>query len=41
MTQLDHIMYACPDLQAGIDEIYALTGNACPAALSYPESWYP
>jgi hypothetical protein len=26
MTQLDHIMYACPDLQAGIDEIYALTG---------------
>ena len=26
MTQLDHIMYACPDLQTGIDEIYALTG---------------
>ena len=26
MAQLDHIMYACPDLQAGIDEIYALTG---------------
>ncbi len=26
MAQLDHIMYACPDLQAGIDEIYELTG---------------
>lgn len=26
MTQLDHLMYACPDLQTGIDEIYALTG---------------
>ena len=26
MAQLDHIMYACPDLQTGIDEIYALTG---------------
>ena len=26
MTQLDHIIYACPDLQTGIDEIYALTG---------------
>ena len=26
MTQLDHIMFACADLQAGIDEIYELTG---------------
>ncbi len=26
MAQLDHIMYACPDLQAGIDEVYQLTG---------------
>ena len=26
MTQLDHIMFACADLQDGIDEIYELTG---------------
>ena len=26
MTQLDHIMYACPDLQTGINDIFALTG---------------
>ena len=26
MTQLDHIMFACADLQTGIDEIYELTG---------------
>ena len=26
MTQLDHIMFACADLQSGIDEIYELTG---------------
>ena len=26
MAQLDHIMYACPDLRSGIDEIYELTG---------------